>query len=81
MSILENDPNTDWSKVDIPALKNHLIDMNEVTLYANVEEKELENGLEMKVTGSGRTIGGINGMVPTHAQTTLSNVNSWDVKV
>jgi hypothetical protein len=30
--ILESDPKTDWSKVDLEALRQHLIDMNEVTL-------------------------------------------------
>ena len=31
VQILEADPNTDWSKVNIAALREHLIDMNEVT--------------------------------------------------
>ena len=34
---LEADPATDWSKVNIAALREHLIDMNEVTLHANAE--------------------------------------------
>ena len=34
--ILEADPATDWSKVDLEALREHLIDMNEVTLHAAV---------------------------------------------
>ena len=32
--ILDADPKTDWSKVDLEALRQHLIDMNEVTLHA-----------------------------------------------
>ena len=32
--ILEADPKTDWSKVNLEALRQHLIDMNEVTLKA-----------------------------------------------
>jgi hypothetical protein len=32
--ILDADPNTDWSKVDLEVLRQHLIDMNEVTLRA-----------------------------------------------
>ena len=32
---LEADPATDWSKVNIGALREHLIDMNEVTLRAD----------------------------------------------
>ena len=32
VQILDADPKTDWSKVDLEALRQHLIDMNEVTL-------------------------------------------------
>ena len=32
--MLEADPSTDWAKVNIAALREHLIDMNEVTLRA-----------------------------------------------
>ncbi|MFI5002553.1 MAG: hypothetical protein ACHQK9_21925, partial [Reyranellales bacterium] len=32
--LLEADPKTDWSKVDLEGLRQHLIDMNEVTLKA-----------------------------------------------
>ena len=32
VAILEADPDTDWSKVDIDALRQHLVDMNAVTL-------------------------------------------------
>ena len=34
VQILDADPTTDWSKVNISALREHLIDMNEVTLHA-----------------------------------------------
>lgn len=36
VQILDADPNTDWSKVDLEALRRHVIDMNEVTLKADV---------------------------------------------
>jgi hypothetical protein len=65
--ILEADPNTDWSKVNIGALREHLIDMNEVTLHALADEKPLDNGVEITVTGEGRTIEAIKRMVPAHA--------------
>ena len=35
LRILEADPGTDWSRVNIDALREHLIDMNEVTLHAD----------------------------------------------
>jgi hypothetical protein len=37
--ILEADAKTDWSKVNIAALRAHLIDMNEVTLKAVASER------------------------------------------
>ena len=39
VQILESDPTTDWSKVNIAALREHLIDMNEVTLHAAATER------------------------------------------
>jgi hypothetical protein len=64
--ILEADPSTDWSKVNIAALREHLIDMNEVTLHATATEKAIDNGVEITVTGIGRTRDAIKRMVPAH---------------
>jgi hypothetical protein len=66
--LLEADPNTDWSKVDLEALRQHLIDMNEVTLKANASAKPVDGGLEIAVTGDGRKLAAIQSMVPAHAQ-------------
>jgi hypothetical protein len=64
--ILEADPTTDWSKVDISALREHLIDMDEVTMRATATERALDNGVEIAVTGEGRTRDAIKRMVPAH---------------
>lgn len=77
--MLEADPNTDWSKVNLEALRQHLIDMNEVTLNANVAAKQVEGGLEATVTGTGRTLAAIQRMVPDHAQM-INGVNGWAAK-
>ncbi len=66
VQIIESDPATDWSKVDIAALREHLIDMNEVTLRAVAEQRVLDNALEINVTGEGRTLVAIKRMVPAH---------------
>jgi hypothetical protein len=68
VQILEADPTTDWSRVDIGALRRHLIDMNEVTLRAVATEHALDNGVEIAVTGEGRTGEAIKRMLPAHAQ-------------
>jgi hypothetical protein len=66
VQILESDPTTDWSKVNIAALREHLIDMNDVTLHAAATERSLDNGVEITVTGEGRTLEAIKRMVPAH---------------
>ena len=66
--MLEADPATDWSKVNIGALREHLIDMDEVTMRARSSERALDNGVEIAVTGEGRTLAAIKRMVPAHAQ-------------
>jgi hypothetical protein len=65
--ILEADPATDWSKVNIAGLREHLIDMDEVTMRAVASERALDNGTEITVTGQGRTLEAIKRMVPAHA--------------
>jgi hypothetical protein len=66
VQILQSDPTTDWSKVNISALRQHLIDMNEVTLHAVAAERDLDNGIEIAVTGEGRALDAIKRMVPAH---------------
>ena len=77
--MLEADPNTDWSKVNLEALRQHLIDMNEVTLKADVAAKQVEGGLEATITGTGRTLAAIQRMVPAHAQM-INGLNGWGAK-
>ena len=67
VKILDADPKTDWSKVDIAALREHLIDMNEVTLNAVADERALADGVDIAVTGEGRTLEAIKRMIPAHA--------------
>jgi hypothetical protein len=66
VQLLQADRTTDWSKVNIGTLRQHLIDMNEVTLHAAAAERLLDNGIEIAVTGEGRTLEAIKRMVPAH---------------
>lgn len=78
VQILEADPKTDWSKVNIGALREHLIDMNEVTLNAKASERMLDNGIEVTMTGDGRTRDAIKRMVPAHVREL--SAHGWDAK-
>jgi hypothetical protein len=76
---LEADPTTDWSKVDIAALCEHLVDMSRVTLDAAVAASPVDGGASFAVTGEGRTRAAILRMVPAHAQA-IDGLNGWAVK-
>jgi len=78
VALLEADPNTDWSKVDLGALREHLIDMDEVTLRAVATETPIDGGLAIAVTGTGRTLAAIQRMIPAHAAA-LNGVHGWTV--
>ena len=65
--ILDSDPTTDWSKVNIAALREHLIDMDAVTMRAAAKERPIDQGIEITVTGEGRTLDAIKRMLPAHA--------------
>jgi hypothetical protein len=78
VQILEAEPTTDWSKVNIGALREHLIDMNEVTLHAIASERALDNGIEIAVTGEGRTLMAIKRMIPAHVSELVRT--GWNAK-
>jgi len=73
------DPATNWSKVNIDTLRQHLIDMDEVTMRATVQKEQIDHGLRMTVTGDGRTLEAIQRMLPAHAQD-MNGLEGWTVQ-
>ncbi|MGE0233157.1 MAG: hypothetical protein AB7O39_05345 [Flavobacteriaceae bacterium] len=69
VEILMADEKTDWSKVDIEALRRHLIDMDNVTLRARVVSEPVDGGMMFVVTGEGEVRDSIARMVEAHAAT------------
>jgi hypothetical protein len=63
---LDADSATNWSKVNLEAFRQHQIDMNDVLMNAVVVQKNVEGGVSLKITGTGRTVGAIQRMVVTH---------------
>ncbi|CDM60634.1 MULTISPECIES: hypothetical protein [Rhizobium] len=76
---MEADPATDWSKIDLEALRQHLIDMNEVTLKADAAPTPVNGGLQVDITGDDRTSAAIQRMLPAHAEE-LNQMNGWRAK-
>jgi hypothetical protein len=77
--ILEADPATDWSKVDIERLRQHLIDMSEVVLRASVKTTQVPGGLAMDIAGTGRTAQSIRAMITPHSAE-LDRMPAWTAK-
>jgi hypothetical protein len=77
--ILDADPTTDWAKVDVERLRQHLVDMNEVVLRSIVHATPVPGGLAMAITGSARTEQAIRAMVVPHA-TELDRTPSYTAK-
>jgi len=77
--ILEADPATDWRKVDLERLRQHLIDMDDVTMRATVKATAVIGGLSMEVTGAGRTEGAIRRMVIPHSGE-LNKMPEWSAQ-
>jgi hypothetical protein len=77
--ILDADPATDWGKVDLERLRQHLVDMHEVILRSAVQATAVPGGLAMEIRGSARTEQAIRAMVVPHA-TELDRTPSYTAK-
>jgi len=66
--VLEKDPATDWSKVNLEALRQHLIDMHEVTIGAVVSQENVPGGARFTVEGEGRARDAVRRMSRAHAE-------------
>lgn len=79
---LENNPDTDWSKVNIEALRQHLLDMNDMALNVEViNQKPLENGLtvtlQTQTPRAEKTMAKVFKVHPMH----LKRETGWDMQV
>jgi hypothetical protein len=67
--LLDADSRTDWSKVDLEALREHLRDMDDVTLRADVRATPVAGGAVFDVQGAGRVRAAIRRMALSHGAT------------
>jgi len=76
VALLEADPATDWSKVNIEALRQHLIDMNNVTLQASVKAIDNKKSMTFVVSGEGAVRESVCRMITAHAAT-MNGADGW----
>ncbi len=67
VSVLEADPATDWSRVDLDGLRAHLVDMDLLATRAEVRTERMPDGLRATATGGAKTAAALGRMVPAHA--------------
>lgn len=66
VAILEADSTTDWTRVNIEALRQHLMDMNAVTLGAVVTGTAVPGGMRFDVTGAPDVVASLRRMARAH---------------
>ena len=76
VAMLMADPETDWSRVDIRALRDHLVDMDLLITHADVSAEHVSGGAVFQLPTSGPGGGAISRMVPAHAPF-LSAETGW----
>ena len=80
VALLDADANTDWSRVDIEALRQHLIDMQRVTMQARVAHHALPQGQRFEVGGDNpEVVAAIQRMVLAHSAM-MNGSNGWTLK-
>ena len=78
VALLRQDPETDWSTVNIAALREHLVDMDLLTTAAEVTITADPKGARFEISGTERVLEAIRTMVPAHAPF-LAAETGWDV--
>ncbi|NOX15311.1 MAG: hypothetical protein GXP61_04700 [Epsilonproteobacteria bacterium] len=79
---LKNDPNTDWSKVNIEALRAHLSDMEDITLNIKIlSQKNIPNGVVVIIKPTTpRAYSALKKVFQAHPRQ-LKKDTGWDMRV
>lgn len=77
VAFLQSDPTTVWASVDIEVLRQHIIDMDNVTMRSEVVVEPIPGGASFRVTSPGVAVAySIRRMVTAHA-TTMDGSGGW----
>ncbi|HVS64821.1 MAG TPA: hypothetical protein VMT85_15100 [Thermoanaerobaculia bacterium] len=78
VGLLLADPTTDWSGVSIARLRQHLVDLERLTLFAEVEETPIDTGLRVRVFGDQALLEAARRAVLRHAGR-MDGFRGWNV--
>jgi hypothetical protein len=81
ISALESNPNTNWEKVNLEALRLHLVEMQDITINVNVAEKNVESGFEAIIMPiSRRALRAVGNVLQNH-KSMLESETGWHMEV
>jgi len=80
VTMLRADPVTDWSRVNIDALRAHLVDMDMLVTHASVASTEIDGGLQVIIATNGEGGSAAQRMVLAHS-TVLAAETGWASEV
>lgn len=66
VNALKADPNTNWAAVDINALRDHLRDMDIVTVDSTVATTDITSGQRFEIIGEGEVTAAVRRMAKAH---------------
>lgn len=78
VGLLLADPTTDWSEVRVSRLRDRLADLDEITMHARADEREVPGGLEISVGGGEETLASLRRLVPEHVRR-MDGFRGWKV--
>ncbi|MFV2052365.1 hypothetical protein [Aliiroseovarius sp. YM-037] len=78
VTVIRDDPSTDWARVDIQALRDHLVDMDNVTTRSMVAVEEADASVIFTITGDAEVAQSIQNMVTAHTPM-LAAETGWSV--
>lgn len=78
VTVLRDDASTDWARVDIQALRDHLVDMDNVTARSVVTVEEADARVIFTISGDAEVAQSIQNMVSAHSPM-LAAETGWSV--
>jgi len=81
ITALEANPDTSWEKVNIEALRLHLVEMQDMTINVDVKQQHIDNGFQAVVTPTtNRAVKSLTRVLSGHPMQ-MKAETGWDMQV
>ncbi|HIM95015.1 MAG TPA: hypothetical protein EYM53_00155 [Gammaproteobacteria bacterium] len=81
IAVLESNPSTNWEKVNIEALRLHLVEMQDMTINVDVKQQHIDDGFQAVVTPTtNRVVKSLTRVLSGHPAQ-MKAETGWDMQV